>query len=47
MKHRVIVFVLFVLLYAISGASSSHFRGGIIMVRPHPGSAPNEVGAFY
>ena len=33
-----------VLLYAVSGVFSSHFRGGIIMVRPQPGGAPKEVG---
>jgi hypothetical protein len=33
-----------VLLYAFSGVLSSHFRGGIIMVRPQPGGTPKEVG---
>lgn len=44
MKQGAIVFAL--LLYAVlgPGASSSHFRGGIIMVRPQPGGTPNEVG---
>ena len=34
------------LLFAVSSIVSSHFRGGIIMVRPRPGGAPKEVGTF-
>ena len=41
MQHGIVVLVL---LYAVSGVFSSHFRGGIIVVRPQPGGAPNEVG---
>jgi hypothetical protein len=44
MKNRVLFLVF--LLYAVSGVFSSHFRGGIIMVRPQPGGAPKEVGAL-
>ena len=37
--------LLFLLLYCvtISSVMSSHFRGGIIMVRPQPGGGPREV----
>ena len=42
MQHGIVALVLF--LYAVSGVFSSHFRGGIIMVRPQPGGAPKEVG---
>ena len=38
------IVVLAFLLNAVSGVISSHFRGGIIMVRPQPGGAPKEVG---
>ena len=41
MRHEICAFVL---LYAVSGVFSSHFRGGIIMVRPQAGGAPKEVG---
>ena len=40
------VFNLILLMYAVSGVFSSHFRGGIIMVRPQPGGAPKEVGTL-
>jgi len=33
--------------FTISNVMSSHFRGGIIMVRPQPGGGPKEVSGQY
>ena len=34
---------LVILIWIVTGVLSSHFRGGIFMVRPKPGGAEREV----
>ena len=42
-KLMLLVELVLLLFYAPSGVLSSHFRGGIIMIRPQPGGVSKEV----
>ena len=42
-KLILLVEMVLLLFYAPSGVRSTHFRGGIIMIRPQPGGASKEV----
>ena len=41
--YKGIVILGFIVHFMVSGVISSHFRGGIFMIRPVPGSTQKEV----